>query len=160
MPGFYYNDGGTWRTMSGVYYNDSGTWRTIAEAWYNDSGTWRKVWPNVTHHTSTISPNFVSGTGVDTIAPPSNVTATTNTTTVSIVSGGSGSYTYSWAHVSGDTFSVSDATAATTYFAKTALADGSTYTGVYRCTITDTGDGNYQTTQDVTVQTTHEYSPE
>ena len=49
--------------------------------------------------------------------------------------GGSGSYTYSWAKVSGTTFTLSSTTAATITFSHSVSALS---TAVYRCTVTDT----------------------
>lgn len=66
--GFYYNDAGTWRTLTGVYYNDAGTWRTLSEVWYNDAGTWRQVFGGGGGGAATISlPSSLgvsSGTGL------------------------------------------------------------------------------------------------
>lgn len=53
-----------------------------------------------------------------------------------IASGGSGSLTYSWSKVSGDTMTLSGSSSATTTFTAT-LALGGTKTAVYRCTVTD-----------------------
>lgn len=60
---------------------------------------------------------------------------TTNSVTVT-PEGGTGPYAYAWTYVSGDTFTVSSASSATTTFSAT-LAAGETRHGVYRCTITD-----------------------
>lgn len=117
--------------------------------------------PTGSHHSSSISPASVSGYG-STGSSGGNVAVTTDAATVS-TSGGVGPFTYSWAHVSGDTFTVNSASSASTTFSKTMAApsiDGTSNisSGVYRCTITDTGDSSYQTTKDVTVTTEHAYN--
>lgn len=48
MPGVFYGDSGTNRTMISITYGDAGTNRTIVEMWYGDAGTNRKVWPAAT----------------------------------------------------------------------------------------------------------------
>ena len=63
--------------------------------------------------------------------------AYSNTTTCS-GSGGSGTYTYAWAKVSGDTMTIGAPSSATTDFYAGGLG---VKTGVYRCTVTDTGTG-------------------
>ena len=115
----------------------------------------------IAHHVSTINSPTRSGSVTDGVAPPTVMGATSTIATVSIVSGGVGPYTYSWALVSGDSFTINSPNAASTSFGASHLcADPpAVYTGVYRCTITDTGDSNYQTTQDVTVTLTYFYAP-
>jgi len=61
--------------------------------------------------------------------------ATTASTTVT-PTGGTGPYTYAWALVSGDMFTVNNPTAATTSFTTT-LTTGQDKGAVYRCTVTD-----------------------
>jgi hypothetical protein len=60
---------------------------------------------------------------------------TTATVTVT-ASGGTGPYTYAWANVSGDTFTVTAPTGATTAF-QTTVTVGEDKSGIYRCTVTD-----------------------
>lgn len=76
---------------------------------------------------ATISPFAASGIG--------KVNITTNAVTL-IPNGGVGPYTYSWAYVSGDAFTVLSPTAATTEFRNLSTANG-----VYRGTITDSTPG-------------------
>ena len=65
MPGIYYKDGATDRTMTNVYYQDGGTTRTIVAAYYQDGANTRQVWPtgvqvNITDQssdTAVISPS-------------------------------------------------------------------------------------------------------
>lgn len=115
----------------------------------------------VVNHTSSVSPSSVSGSRTDTIAPASSGNATTNAAVVSIDSGGVGPYTYSWAYVSGDVHAVNSPNSNSTTFTTTdtATSPATVRNAVYRCTVTDTGNGNYQTTNDVNVQTSHLYDP-
>jgi hypothetical protein len=62
-------------------------------------------------------------------------TVTTNAVTVT-PTGGTAPYTYAWAYVSGDTFTIDASTAATTTFTRT-VGSSTMYSAVYRCTVTD-----------------------
>lgn len=53
------------------------------------------------------------------------------------VSGGTGPYTYAWSRVSGDTFTVTSPTAATTTFSASVGVVNSTKIATYKCTVTD-----------------------
>jgi hypothetical protein len=93
--------------------------------------------------------------------PGGTVVVTTDPVTAT-VSNGVGPFTYSWGYISGDTFTVNAASSATTDFTKSAAAPGvdgtfNRFQGVYRCTVTDTGNSNYQASVDVTVTTDHYY---
>ena len=57
------------------------------------------------------------------------------------VLGGVGPFTYSWNKVSGDTLTIGSSTSASTTFSGTP-GGGSQLIGVYRCTVTDTGNSN------------------
>jgi hypothetical protein len=74
-------------------------------------------------------------------------TVTTDTVTVTAL-GGTGPYTYAWTTVSGDTFTVTAPTGATTAF-QTTVAVGEDKSGIYRCTVTDDVAATY--TVDVSV---------
>lgn len=76
------------------------------------------------------SPTLASGSRLGT----GNVT--TNSVTVT-PSGGTGPYTYAWALVTGDTFTVNSATSATTTFTISITAAGQDKSATYRCTVTD-----------------------
>lgn len=88
------------------------------------------------------SPSSVSGS---TYTPG---TATTGTATVT-ASGGSGGYSYSWAKVSGTTFTINASTSAATGFQKYYGSATSTETATYRCTVTDSQ--GHTATADVSV---------
>lgn len=83
--------------------------------------------------TATVSPTslYKSGLAAD---------QTTASATVS-VTGGVSPYTYSWAKLSGDTFTINSSTSATTTFTKTGMLAGDTFYGTYRCTVTDSTSG-------------------
>ena len=113
-----------------------------------------------TTHTSTFSTlsasanvGSVTGSG-STGVPGANISVTTGSVTVT-PSGGSAPYTYAWTNVSGTTATVNSATSATTTFTRNAAGSngGTNYTGVYRCTVTDSAARTASV--DVTVSTTH-----
>ena len=143
------NDSGTWRQLNSIYVNDSGTWRQIQQAYINDSGTWRLVYSAFSVTKSGDASGSCGRLG------PGNCSATTNSVQC-IATGAVGSVTYSWAHISGDTASANSPSSAFTTFTRNANtgASLSNYSGVMRCTATDTGTGLVGTV-DVTVNTTH-----
>jgi hypothetical protein len=80
-------------------------------------------------------------------------TLTTASTTVT-PSGGTAPYTYAWTFVSGDSFTITSASAATTTFSAT-LNEDEFVSGIYRCTVTDSTGGTPLTaTADVPVTIT------
>lgn len=94
--------------------------------------------------------------------PTTGCTATTNAVTVSVF-GGSGNYSYSWAFVSGTSFTITSPSSATTTFSRNAAgSDGdgtpgySSYSGIARCTIHDNVT-SLNTTVDITVTTYHSW---
>ena len=86
---------------------------------------------------------------------PSVFKAATGTGTVSVnasatASGGTGAgFTYSWAYLSGTSFTITAPSSATTGFTKS-VANGTDYIGNYRCTVTD--NGSHVGTADVSVE--------
>lgn len=75
-------------------------------------------------------------------------TQTTASTTVT-VSGGTSSYNYSWARVSGGYFTINSPSSATTTFTATNVPVNGFITGVYRCTVTDSSSPQKVATADV-----------
>ena len=111
----------------------------------------------ISNHTSSISTTVADGLGSCSSAPGCSSYAATANVTVSITSGGVGPYTYSWAKISGGTMSISGASTASAYWYRT--SPPGSVTATYRCTITDTGNSNYQTTHDCEVTLENEYAP-
>lgn len=58
------------------------------------------------------------------------------------VTGGTGPFTYAWAYVSGDSFTINSPTSATTTYTGSITVLGQSKYGVYRCTVTDTFDAS------------------
>ena len=88
----------------------------------------------------------------------SSGTFTTSSTTVT-PSGGTSPYTYAWAKVSGDTFTITSSTSASTTFSTSGLNEGDSISGTYRCTVTDSTGGTPLTaTADVSVNFWRGYS--
>lgn len=69
-------------------------------------------------------------------------------------SGGSGAYTHTWTHVSGQSASINAPASATTNFTRSATAacGGWDYTDVFRVTVSD---GTTSATADVTFDSVH-----
>ena len=82
---------------------------------------------------ATVSP--LEATGSVSGFPPTAITATTNTVTVT-VQGGLAPYSYAWAKTDGDTVTVTAPTSATTAFTETE-PPGVIFFATYRCTATD-----------------------
>jgi len=66
------------------------------------------------------------------------------------VTGGTGPFTFAWARVSGDIFTINSPSSQITTFS-TSGAAGSIQFGVYRFTVTDNGDGNAEESADIDV---------
>lgn len=75
--------------------------------------------------------------------------ATSNTATGNVTAG-VGPFTFAWTSVSGDVFTINTPTSIDTTFT-TFGTIGTSKSGTYRLTITDTGDGDAETTADINV---------
>lgn len=76
----------------------------------------------------------------------------TTASVTALASNGVGPYSYAWAYVSGDSFTINSPSAATTTFSKTGAVVGTAYSGTYRCTATDSTGGTPLTaTADIVV---------
>lgn len=147
--GHYTNDNGTARRSTGIWVNDAAIARHIQQIWVNDNGTARQVYANTL--TASASSN-ASGNCNNGQVSSTPCTVTTNSVTITAI-GGSGSYTYSWARLSGDVYTILSPTSATTQF-RLSASTPSDHAGVYRCTIND-GAGQ-TTTVDINVSSSHQ----
>jgi len=146
MSGISYGDGSTRRSIANLFYQDGATRRTIKNAWIGDGGVNRQVYLAYTPVGVTLNPTSISkfGTGTGTIGPSGSTNPVTAT-----ASGGSGTITYSWARISGDTSTnISSTTGASVTFNRTSCSDGVNYVSTWRCTATD---GTTSAHADVTV---------
>ena len=87
-------------------------------------------------------------------AAPSTILVVTNPATVATASGGSGSYTYSWARISGSSAITADSPSSSSTTFRGTVPAGFT-TAVFRVTVTDTVTGQ-TATADVTVTLSYE----
>lgn len=91
-----------------------------------------KIWPTTVPLSASVSPTTVSG--YISSAGTGNVQSSQNA--IASGSGGTGTYTYLWQYVSGDVFNITSSTSAGTKFSKS-IAAGTSYTGIYRCKVSD-----------------------
>jgi uncharacterized phage protein (TIGR02218 family) len=113
---------------------------------FTRTGSWNDL-------TVSLSATLAEGTGTDTTAPSSDVTATTGTITATA----SGWERYG---TSGVAATVTSSTSAATTFSRTyaSASPANVVEGLYRIKVTD-GDGKIVYSQNVTVRTTHLYEP-
>lgn len=131
---FKVQNAGTLRTITGGKVRVAGVTRTLKTAKVMHGGSLRTVAIFASPLTVSASPSAAQGDFAGSGAlPPQGLE--TNLVTA-IPSGGFAPYTYAWTHVSGDTFTVTNPSSASTYFAHTFTSYG-TRSGVYRCTVTD-----------------------
>jgi len=139
-------------------YDAAGVPRKAREIWrYDWSGVARKVFSG--SFTLTAVPVETSGEG-STFTKGAVCPALTGTVKV-VVEGGTGPFTYAWATFSGTAATATSPTAGATTFRRNAAASSrigsaNTYSGVMRCTVTDSGTGEVKTV-DVAVVTQHFY---
>lgn len=115
------------------------------------------VTDNVAATATTTVTVSLTRTGMSASASPSSLYTlstdpdiTSDSTTVT-PSGGVAPYTYSWAKVSGDTLTLSNASAATTTFSKNSIPEWEFVSALYRCTVTDSSSPALTATADVDV---------
>lgn len=129
-------DAGTWREITRLHVRQAGVWRTLKTLKVMNGGVWRTVGVFADPFSVTVSPLalYSSFTRTETgLSPPETLTSDLAT---AVPAGGLPPYSYSWAHLSGDTFTVSHPTNAGTYFSHLFTSYG-TRAGTYRITVTD-----------------------
>lgn len=127
-------DAGTLRTITRGYARLAGVTRTLKTAKVMDGGVLRTVAIFASPLSLTASPAGAANT-YESFGMPLPQTLTTDLITA-IPAGGLAPFTYAWAYLSGDVFSVSHPTGAGTYFNYTFNAFGFR-SATYRCTVTD-----------------------
>jgi hypothetical protein len=124
-------DAGTWRA-SQPFVRISGTWTAMTKGFVRIAGVWTQFYEKntalaVTANYSLFAALYASRSGAGSL--------TTAAVTAS-ATGGSGSYTYSWARLSGNSYTVNSPAAAATTFTTTVTA-GQLKLAVYRVTAND-----------------------
>lgn len=119
------------RTARGVAKRDDGNvLRTIKTIKKRDAGNvLRTVWQSMT---AAASPSSVSGVVSSSVAAP-----VTTDSTKATPSGGAGPFTYAWAAVGGNTWTINNPAADTTSFTSPAISPGASESASFVCTITD-----------------------
>lgn len=123
---FYRKSGTTNVAPTTVKRRSGTTWVNVQTIKRRLSGAWVTVWTSFT-----ASANNVNGGTV----PVGSTTQNIGTSTCS-ASGGSGTYTYAWSYVSGDTFTMSSTTSVNCTFSHTNKISGA-YVGNYKCVVSD-----------------------
>jgi hypothetical protein len=146
-------NGGTWKTITALHVKDGGTWKEALALYRNQGGTWVRVHEKPGSGTSP-GGGFVQFNIVG-FTPNSGGTASRlsngqlSVTPQVLTSGGTGSFTYSWAVLSDDSGgSLSNASNQTCSFSTATQTVPYEATTTLRCTVTDTGDSNRQQTAD------------
>jgi len=87
---------------------------------------------------ATISTALNAAASPSSLSTSGTATSLTTASTTVTPTGGTSPYTYAWTRLSGSTsIAANSASSATTTFTGTSLASGTTYTAVFRCTVTD-----------------------
>lgn len=142
----YIGSGGAWKGIQSQYIGASGAWKVIQNKWIGAGGVWKLIFSALTVTASDVTK---SQTGL-----AQSATVTSNVQTVVTATGGSGTYSYSYALQSytGAVPSLSSGgTTASPRFSATITADTATQTGesnsVWLATVTDTASGATATAQ-------------
>jgi hypothetical protein len=144
------NNAGAWKNVKTPYVNNAGTWKPVKTGWVNSAGVWKKFF----------SGSLIIAPAATTIAGgcAGHLSCTANTNTTFTVSGGSGVYTVSLAHLSGDTYgsasaSMSGSSGTVSFSNLGATSAGpATKSAVYRVTVSD---GSTSAFYDLTVNTSY-----
>jgi hypothetical protein len=140
---------GAWKPIVGQWIGVGGAWKSITAKWIGVGGAWKLCYSALTAVASNITKN---SSGFATSG-----TVTSNGDAVSTVTGGSGSYTYSYSLLgttSGPTATIISGSATNSpVFRAVAVEDGTSSITEWRQTVTDASFGNV-TTDDFTVTLT------
>lgn len=145
--------GTTWKVVATPSVKIGGAWKTVTYIGVKVGGQWKTAYGSTTPPPPALDVNMQNAT---VSGSRSNAGSVTSSAAVAVASGGTSPYTYAWTKVSGDTFTVTSPTAASTTFS-TSLTNGQTKSGVYRCTATDAASATAY--DDVTVNTVSTYVP-
>lgn len=132
---FARKSGGSNVTITAVKRRSAGAWVDVQTVKRRLSGAWVTVWTAYTAVSVVLNTYSVTkyGSG-STVNGPSGNTAPVTATP----SGGTGSYTYSWTRISGDTSTVISATnTASVTFSRTNCVTNVDYVSTWRCTVSD-----------------------
>ena len=136
-----------WKTVAAKSVRVGGAWKAVAQEWTKVGGVWKEsgyTAPAVEVDTSYVF-GIKTGSG----------TCTSDAATIT-ASGGSGSFTYAWSRVSGDSStSATSPTAAASTFHRTGSPTNN-YSSVWRCRVTDTVSSLYTDSEDVTCELSFE----
>lgn len=141
---------GAWKAVSALSIKKSGAWKLVSAVWIKEDGVWKLAF-GAGGAPATLNATMQNGT---VSGSRSDAGSVTSSSAVVLPTGGTPAYTYNWTRVSGDTYTITTATAANTTFSTT-LTNGQTKSGVYRCTVTDSLGAT--ATADVTVNMTSSY---
>lgn len=136
MSGFKLFWGGSWRNPANIRLARNGGWYAPSNIFVKSNGQWVKVWPVNTPLSMTLSHTEVYGW--------SDVTGTIYTEGVTATpTGGTGSYTYSWTRISGQSTVQASAGTRSVSFYSNFTNQGTRY-ATFRCTISDGVSSVYQ----------------
>ncbi len=145
--------GGTWKTITAAHVKSGGTWKEALAIYRNQGGTWVRVHEKPGSGTSP-GGGFTQFT-ITGFSPASGGSSSRlNTGQISgaptvQLSGGTGSFTYSWSVLSDDSGgTLSNASSATCSFSTGPHSVPDERSTTLRVTVTDTGDGGRQQTAD------------
>ena len=138
--------GGANKTVTKMTVGVSGVHKNVTNGWVGVSGVWKKffVWFTVSVAPTSLT-KLTAGTGVIFTDDPAVVTVT----------GGSGSFTYAWVPLVGDSdiSATSPTSASTTFLANLSAFDD--FTRSFRCDVTDTSTLEVMSTETITVTITN-----
>jgi hypothetical protein len=122
-------------TVGNIYVHQAGFFEELGQVLIRIADEWKLVWSEATPLAVTVTPSFTPyGAGAS-----SGTIAVTTSTVTAVPSGGTPPYTYAWNRddAGSPSWSIGSATAATTSFTCSAVADSGFETAEFECVITD-----------------------